>query len=130
MNEIFRKFAQVASDLVGSSWAFLLAVGLLVGWIISGPIFHYSNTWQLFINTITTIVTFLIVFLIQNAQNREAKATQLKLDELIRASYSRDKLIDAEDMSDEELEREKEKIISSQIERKKKQKKSKGSKKR
>src|SRR5262245_20524037 len=111
MNEIFRKFAQQSSDLVGSSWAFLLAVLLLIGWVASGPIFHHSDTWQLFINTTTTIVTFLMVFLIQNAQNRDSKATHLKLDELIRATKSRNTLIDAEDLTDEQLEKEKTKII-------------------
>ena len=118
MNEIFRKFAQNISNLVGTSWAFLFAAGLIVAWIFSGPIFNYSNTWQLFINSTTTIVTFLVVFLIQNAQNRDAKATHLKLDELIRASNSRNKMIDAEDLPDKDLDREKNKIIHTKVIRK------------
>lgn len=121
MNELFRKFAQEASNKVGSSWAFSLALALLLLWIISGPIFNYSDTWQLFINTTTTIVTFLMVFLIQNAQNRDAKATHLKLDELIRTSKSRNRIIDAEDLSDDDLEKEKRKIVKHQVIRKKTQ---------
>ena len=81
----FRHFAAWASEVVASPLAFLLACALVVVWAGSGPLFGFSDTWELVINTGTTIVTFLIVFLIQNAQNREAKAIQLKLDELIRA---------------------------------------------
>ncbi len=89
---------------VGGAYAFILAALLIVVWGLSGPIFHFSNTWQLVINTGTTIVTFLMVFLIQNTQNRDGKAVQLKLDELIRASYAaRDNFLDIEDMSDDEL---------------------------
>lgn len=119
MNEVFRKFAQTTSELAGTFWAFIIAILLLLGWIVTGPIFKYSDTWQLFINTTTTIVTFLMVFLIQNAQNRDAKATHLKLDELIRVSKSRNKFIDAEDLSDKDLEKEKKEIIAHQIVRKK-----------
>lgn len=120
MNELFHKFAHTVAEKAGLSWTFLIAFGIVVGWGIAGPIFNYSEKWQLFINTITTIVTFLMVFLIQNAQNRDSKATQLKLDELLRSSKSRKKIIDAETMTDEELEREKNKIIKHQIIRKKK----------
>lgn len=104
MNKWFTKFAGKASDITGSSWAFLAAVAIILIWAVSGPIFGFSDTWQLIINTLTTLVTFLMVFLIQNTQNRDAKALHLKLDELINAvGPADDKLIDAEDMSDEEL---------------------------
>ena len=119
MNEIFRKFAKTSADKAGTSWAFFLAAGIILIWILTGPIFNYSNTWQLFINSTTTIVTFLMVFLIQNAQNRDSRATHLKLDELLRVSKSRNKLMDAEDLSDKQLEREKNKLITHQIVRKK-----------
>ena len=89
---------------MGSSWAFLVALAIIAVWGITGPIFHFSDTWQLIINTGTTIVTFLMVFLIQNTQNRDAKAFHLKLDELIRVQTgARNRLIDLEDCSDEEL---------------------------
>ena len=100
----FRKVAHAASATVGSSWAFAVAALIVIAWAATGPAFHYSNTWQLVINTGTTIVTFLMVFLIQNTQNREARVTQLKLDELIRAvAGARNSLVDMEHMSDEEL---------------------------
>jgi low affinity Fe/Cu permease len=106
MNELFRKFALATSAMVGSSWAFILAVLIIVVWAATGPVFHYSDTWQLVINTGTTIITFLIVFLIQNTQNRDAKAIHLKLDELIRGvKGARTNLVDLEKLSDEELER-------------------------
>jgi low affinity Fe/Cu permease len=106
MNEMFRKFAQSASTAAGSSWAFLAAVLLILVWIVTGPIFKFSDTWQLVINTGTTIITFLMVFLIQNTQNRDAAALHLKLDELIRSvSDARDTLIDTEHLSDEDLKR-------------------------
>jgi low affinity Fe/Cu permease len=106
MNEIFRKFASHISRWAGSPWAFILALLVLAGWAISGPLFDFSDTWQLVINTGTTIVTFLMVFLIQNTQNREAKAINLKLDELIHAvKEARDNMVDLEnDATDEELE--------------------------
>ena len=105
MNEIFRKFAQAASKMVGSSWAFIFAALIIVVWAATGPIFHYSDTWQLVINTGTTIITFLIVFLIQNTQNRDAKAIHLKLDELIKGvTGARTQLVDLENLSDAELE--------------------------
>jgi low affinity Fe/Cu permease len=104
MNELFRKFSHKTSALVGSPWAFMIAVAVILVWAITGPLFHFSDTWQLVINTGTTIVTFLMVFLIQNTQNRDAKAIHLKLDELIRAvKEARNNLVDLEDMSDEEL---------------------------
>jgi low affinity Fe/Cu permease len=103
-NELFRRFAHKTSELAGTPWAFILAFGTIVVWATSGPIFKFSDTWQLVINTSTTIVTFLMVFLIQNTQNRDAKAIHLKLDELIRAvEGARNTLVDLEDMSDEEL---------------------------
>ncbi len=106
MQELFRKFASKTSRIVGSSWAFITAVLVIVVWAITGPIFHYSDTWQLIINTGTTIVTFLMVFLIQNTQNRDAKAIHLKLDELIRSMQgARNGMVDLEDLSDEELKR-------------------------
>ncbi|HLF27592.1 MAG TPA: low affinity iron permease family protein [Anaerolineae bacterium] len=105
MNELFRKFAHRMSLLVGSPWAFVAAVTLIIGWLATGPLFDFSDTWQLVINTTTTIVTFLMVFLIQNTQNRDAKAIHLKLDELIRAvKNARNTLVDLEDVSDDELE--------------------------
>lgn len=106
MNELFRRFAHKTSELTGSPWAFLLAVVVVVIWAASGPFFGFSDTWQLVINTGTTIVTFLMVFLIQNMQNRDAKAIHLKLDELIRAvEGARTGMVDLEDLSDEELMR-------------------------
>ncbi|MCW5851979.1 MAG: low affinity iron permease family protein [Anaerolineae bacterium] len=104
MQEQFRKFSQKTSDLVGSPWAFIIAVVIILVWAVTGPIFNFSDTWQLIINTGTTIVTFLMVFLIQNTQNRDAKAIHLKLDELIRAvEHARNNLVDLEDLSDDEL---------------------------
>lgn len=105
MHDLFRRFAHKTSELAGTSWAFSLAVFIIIIWAISGPIFKYSTTWQLVINTTTTIITFLMVFLVQNTQDRDAKATHLKLDELIKAlGKARNSLINAEDLSDEELE--------------------------
>lgn len=105
MQDTFRRIAQKISKLVGSSYTFILAVLVIALWAVSGPAFNYSNTWQLFINTTTTVLTFLMVFLIQNTQNRDAHALHLKLDELIRASKSaRNQLLDIEDMEDEELD--------------------------
>src|ERR687886_3059170 len=104
MNEVFRKFSSKTSQIVGSSWAFIIAVIVIVGWAISGPIFHFSDTWQLIINTGTTVVTFLMVFLIQNTQNRDARAIHLKLDELLRAvQEARTELVTLEEQPDEEL---------------------------
>jgi low affinity Fe/Cu permease len=106
MRESFRKFANFVSTITGSAWAFLLALATIIVWGVTGPLFGFSDTWQLVINTGTTIVTFLMVFLIQNTQNRDAKAIHLKLDELIRAvSKARTELVDLEDLSEDELER-------------------------
>jgi len=105
MKDLFRKFAQTISHAVGSPWAFILAVLIVVIWGTTGPIFGYSDTWQLVINTGTTIITFLMVFLIQNTQNRDAKAIHLKLDELLKGvKGARTAMVDLEDLSDEELE--------------------------
>ncbi len=105
MKEFFRKFSQKTSELVGSPGAFFVSVLMLVIWAVLGPVFHYSDTWQLVINTITTVITFLIVFLIQNTQNREAKAIHLKLDELIRSiKAARNSMVNLEELSDDELE--------------------------
>jgi len=101
----FSRFASRTALLVGHPYMFLAAVLVIVGWGLSGRIFHYSDTWQLIINTGTTIITFLVVFLIQNTQNRDAKAIHLKLDELIRSHHpASDELIDVEKLSDEELD--------------------------
>jgi low affinity Fe/Cu permease len=104
MNELFRRFAHRTSHIVGSSGAFLVAVLVIVVWLLLGPVFHFSDTWQLAINTGTTIITFLMVFLIQNTQNRDAQAFHLKLDELLRAvGKARTGLVDLEDLADSEL---------------------------
>src|SRR4029079_5945120 len=104
VSDAFRCFAQRSSALLGSAWAFCGAVLVIVVWLVTGPAFHFSDTWQLIINTATTVVTFLMVFLIQNTQNRDAKAMHLKLDELIRAvKGARNQLVDLENLSDDEL---------------------------
>jgi low affinity Fe/Cu permease len=104
MQDLFRKFSVQCANTVGSSWSFLFALLVVIMWLVTGPYFHYSDTWQLLINTGTTIVTFLMVFLIQNAQNREAQCTQLKLDELIRALHgARNNMVNLENLSDTEL---------------------------
>jgi low affinity Fe/Cu permease len=106
VSDAFRLFARRSSIVLGSAWAFSGALLVIAVWLISGPTFHFSDTWQLIINTATTIITFLMVFLIQNTQNRDAKAVHLKLDELIRAiKDARNELVDLEDLSDEELKR-------------------------
>jgi len=106
VSDVFRSFAQRSSFLLGSAWAFGGAVLVILVWLITGPTFHFSNTWQLIINTATTVVTFLMVFLIQNTQNRDAKAMHLKLDELIRAiKGARNQLVDLENLSDDDLKR-------------------------
>jgi low affinity Fe/Cu permease len=105
LRHLFHTFAQKTSFAVGTPWAFCLAAIIIIVWAVTGPIFGFSDTWQLVINTGTTIVTFLMVFLIQNTQNRDAKAIHLKLDELIRSKHgARNKLVDLEDCTDEELE--------------------------
>ena len=101
----FGRFAAFASGWLGSKWAFAGAIWLLGMWAITGPIFHFSDTWQLIINTGTTIVTFLMVFLIQNTQNRDARAINLKLDELIRAiDKAQNRMMNIEKLSDAELD--------------------------
>ena len=103
-SDAFRIFARRSSTVLGSAWAFGIAILIIVVWGVTGPAFHYSNTWQLIINTGTTIVTFLMVFLIQNTQNRDAKAATLKLDEIIRAlKGARNELIDLEKLADKDL---------------------------
>ena len=104
--DAFRVFARQSSSVLGSAWAFAIALLIIVVWGATGPTFHYSDTWQLIINTGTTIVTFLMVFLIQNTQNRDAKAVHLKLDEIIRAlQNARNELVDLENLADEDLKR-------------------------
>jgi low affinity Fe/Cu permease len=106
ISDAFRCFAQRSSTLLGSAWAFCGAVLVILVWVITGPTFHFSDTWQLIINTATTVVTFLMVFLIQNTQNRDAKAVHLKLDELIRAlKGARNQLVDLEELSDSDLKK-------------------------
>jgi low affinity Fe/Cu permease len=106
VSDAFRVFARNSAIVLGSAWAFTVAVAIIVVWGLTGPTFHFSDTWQLIINTGTTIVTFLMVFLIQNTQNRDTKAVQLKLDEIIRAlKNARNELVDLEDLSDEDLKK-------------------------
>ena len=104
IREKFRYLSHRTADAMGTPWAFMLAAAIVIVWAATGPAFGYSDTWQLVINTGTTILTFLMVFLIQNTQNRDAQAIQLKLDELIRAvEGARNKLVHLEDLSDDEL---------------------------
>jgi low affinity Fe/Cu permease len=106
VSDAFRLFANRSAVMLGSAWAFAAAVLAILVWIVTGPTFHFSDTWQLIINTATTIITFLMVFLIQNTQNRDAKAMHLKLDELIRAMKgARNQLVDLENLSDEDLKK-------------------------
>src|SRR5437660_7388185 len=103
VNDSFRIFARRSSIVLGSAWAFTLAIVIIAVWGLTGPTFGFSNTWQLIINTGTTIVTFLMVFLIQNTQNRDSKAVNLKLDEVIRAiKGARNELVDLEELMDED----------------------------
>jgi low affinity Fe/Cu permease len=106
MKTAFHKFAAMAADAMGSSWAFLVALAAVILWAALGPHYHYSDTWELVINTGTTIVTFLMVFLIQHTQNRDTRALHLKLDELLRAvKGARTGLVNLEALSDEDLAR-------------------------
>lgn len=101
----FHLFATQAAYWVGTKWAFLVALLAIAAWLISGPYFHYSDTWQLIINTGTTVITFLVVFLIQNTQNRDARAIHLKLDEIIKSiDQAQNEMIDIEHLSDAELQ--------------------------
>jgi low affinity Fe/Cu permease len=105
-SESFSRFAKWTAHASGRPVTFGLAAAIILIWALTGPIFHYSDTWQLFINTGTTIVTFLMVFLIQNTQNRDSEAVHLKLDELIRAlEGAHNALLDLEDLDDKELDR-------------------------
>jgi low affinity Fe/Cu permease len=105
MRDLFRKWAERTAHAVGSPWAFSLALLTIVVWAVTGPYFTYSDTWQLFINTGTTIVTFLMVFLIQNTQNRETRIVALKLDELLRGvAGARTGMVQLDHMSDDDLE--------------------------
>lgn len=106
MSEIFHKIASTVSSIVGSPAAFVVALAVIIVWAVNGPTFGFSDTWQLVINTGTTIVTFLMVFLIQNTQNRDAKAIHLKLDELLKGvKGARTGMVDIESVPDEELEK-------------------------
>jgi low affinity Fe/Cu permease len=106
VKEFFRRFAKLVAAAIGSPYAFVFALVMILVWGLLGPVFKFSDTWQLVINTTTTIVTFLVVFMIQNTQNRDSKALHLKLDELIRSiKGARNGLIDSEDLGDEEIER-------------------------
>jgi low affinity Fe/Cu permease len=101
---MFRRFAVAAANALGSSWMFVANVFLILVWLSAGPFFHYSDTWQLIVNTATTVFTYLAVFLIQNTQNRDAQAIHLKLDELIKGvGGARTHLVNLQDLSDEEL---------------------------
>lgn len=124
MHEIFRKFAERVSHAAGSIYIFFLAAFSIFVWFLTGPIFHFSNTWQLAVNSGTTIVTFLMVFIIQNTQNRDSRTIHLKIDELIYSTKkANDKFIDAENLSDEELENDKQRLIRlsrARLEKKKK----------
>lgn len=104
MNEFFRKFSRRTADVVGSPWAFIVAIAVLVVWLGTGRLFHFSDTWQLVINTGTSVVTFLMVFVIQASQNRDSKALHLKLDELIRViADARTDLVDLEERPESQL---------------------------
>lgn len=104
VKQFFEKFSAKVTKATGKPLAFILAVVVILAWAITGPFFHYSDTWQLVINTGTTIITFLMVFVIQQSQNKDTVALQMKLNELIAASGASNRLIDVEDITEEELE--------------------------
>ena len=104
IRETFSAFSTTAANVLGSPWLFAVNVLLILTWLVSGPFFHFSDTWQLLVNTATTVITYLAVFLIQNTQNRDAMAVHLKLDELIASIQgARNRFVDLENVSDEEL---------------------------
>ncbi|HEY6177259.1 MAG TPA: low affinity iron permease family protein [Kofleriaceae bacterium] len=106
VRDAFHRIAHATASAIGSPYAFAAALLVIIAWAACGPAFHYSDTWQLIINTGTTVVTFLVVFMIQNTQNRDSRAIHLKLDELIRAvAAARNRLVDLEELPDEELSR-------------------------
>ena len=104
IKHFFERFSAKVTKATGKPLAFILAVVVIIGWALTGPIFHYSDTWQLVINTGTTIITFLMVFVIQQSQNKDTMALQIKLNELIACSTASNRLIDVEDITEEELE--------------------------
>src|SRR5262250_2025286 len=104
MNQIFSRISSAIAHQTGRPIAFLASTLLIIVWLITGPFFHYSDTWQLVVNTVTTIITFLMVFIIQNTQNRDGAAIQAKLDELIRTSAAQNKFIGIEQLTAEEIE--------------------------
>jgi low affinity Fe/Cu permease len=105
MHDVFRRLAHATSEKLGSPWAFTIALSVIALWALSGPFLNFSTTWQLFINTMTTILTFLMVFLIQNTQNRDTRAIHLKLDDLILYTKGTDnQLIDLENLTDEQID--------------------------
>ena len=106
MNDRFRRFAEGSAEVLGASWSFTLAAAIVALWLAAGPIFRWSNTWQLVMNTVTSVLAFLMVFLLQNTQNRDTRAILLKLDELLRATgEARSSLVQLETLSDDELAR-------------------------
>ena len=105
LSQTFSHFAEATSRYAGKPFAFLLAMAIVIAWGASGPVFHFGDTWQLVINTGTTIVTFLMVFLIQNSQNREGASLHIKLDELIRVTQAQNSLLNLEGLDDETLEK-------------------------
>lgn len=105
MREVFRKFAMHISNVMGSPYAFTLALTFVVVWLVTGPIFNFSNTWQLVINSVTNIVALLMIFILQYTQNRDSRALHIKLDELLKSLHgARTGMVDIEDLSDEDLD--------------------------